>query len=63
MSIWKKTKLAGRVVDISYENGNFYGDWGVVIGYDGEHYHVAFAGDTKNVLVFLRNEFRVRREK
>ena len=59
MAIWKKSKLIGKKVDIPDENGQFLGDWGIVIGYDGEYYHIAFAGDEENTLVFLRSEFKV----
>lgn len=57
--IWKTSKLIGKKVYIPNENGQHWGDWGRVIGYDGEYYHVAFADDKSNVLVFKRQEIRV----
>ena len=56
---WKESKLIGKKVYISDEHGRHMGDWGLVIGYDGEYYHIAFAGDSNNTLVFKRNEIRV----
>lgn len=58
---WKKSKLIGRRVYIPDERGQFWGDWGIVIGYDGEYYHIAFAGDEKHTLVFTRSEIHVTR--
>ena len=39
------------------------GDWGIVIGFDGEDYHVAMMGDTNTACVFARSEFTIRRMK
>ena len=58
---WKKSKLIGKRVHIPDERGQFLGDWGIVIGYDGEYYHVAFAGDENNTLIFKRSDIHVSR--
>ena len=45
-----------------YENiidGDYRGEWGIIQYYDGECYHIAIAGDTSSLPVFLRNEFRI----
>ena len=59
---WRETKLKGKRVYIPDERGQFWGDWGIVVGYDGEYYHVAFAGDENNTLIFARREIRVVRD-
>lgn len=59
---WKRSKLIGRRVYIPDDSGKHWGDWGIVVGYDGEYYHVAFAGDQKNTLIFKRSEIRVTRQ-
>ena len=59
---WKKSKLVGRRVSIPDWDGNMT-DWGIVVGYDGEYYHIAFAGDENSVLEFKRDEIRVPRLK
>lgn len=59
---WKKSKLIGRRVYIPDQDGKHCGDWGIVVGYDGEYYHIAFAGDKNNTLIFVRSEIHVARE-
>ena len=58
---WKRSKLIGKKVYIPDERGQHWGDWGRVIAYDGEYYHVAFADDKNDTRVFLRSEIRVSR--
>lgn len=57
-----KSKLIGRKVFIPSFDGKHHGDWGVVVGYDGDVYHVAFAGDADSTMVFDRKEIRVPRK-
>jgi len=41
------------------------GQWGVIIGFDGDHYHVSMwgsKGDDKGGQIFDRNELRVPRK-
>lgn len=59
---WKKSKLVGKIVDILDENGKATGNWGTVIGYDGDCYHVAFANDMNCIPIFSRDEIRVCRD-
>lgn len=59
---WKKSKLIGREVLFRNWDGE-WNDWGIVIGYDGDYYHVAPAGDKNVSIVLARNEMRVRRSK
>lgn len=58
---WKPSKLIGKKVYIPDERGQQWSDWGRVIGYDGEYYHIAFADDTSGTRVFLRSEIKVMR--
>lgn len=60
---WKQSRLIGRRVYIPDDRGNHFGDWGIVVGYDGEYYHIAFAGDKSNTLIFTRSEIHVVRDK
>ena len=48
-------------VYIPDERGQHWGDWGRVIGYDGEFYHIAFADDENDTRIFTRSEIRVKR--
>lgn len=57
----KTSKLIGRKADIVAKDSWFCGDWGTIVAFDGEHYHIAlFDGD--DAAIFSRNEFRVRKE-
>lgn len=56
---WKETKLKGKKVYIPSFDGKHCGEWGRVIGYDGEYYHIAYADDKNNILIFKRNEFHI----
>ena len=58
----KTTKLIGRRVNFQNWDGGWT-EWGIVIDYDGEYYHIAHYGDENTVLVFSRDEFRVPRLK
>ena len=53
----KKQLENGTVVNIKGRTG----EWGRVIDFDGEYYHVAFCDDKQNVLIFERSELRVSR--
>lgn len=57
-----KSKLIGKTVSIKAEDGKVYGDWGIVVDYDGDSYYVAFAGDNNSVMVFNRNEIVAHRK-
>lgn len=61
MAEWKKSKLIGKRAYIPDENGRYFGDWGTIVAYDGEYYHIAFADDKNNVLIFKRDEIRIPR--
>lgn len=57
-----KNDLTGRMVTITSKDSIYYGEWGIVKGYDGEYYYIAmWNGETE--MIFSRDEFRVRRAK
>lgn len=56
-----KSKLIGRYVDIKKGNCWSEGDWGIIVDYDGDWYHLAYCGDLDDIPVFTRDEFRVPR--
>ena len=37
-------------------------EWGTIVDFDGEYYHVAIYGDTSTALVFTRDEIRISRK-
>lgn len=51
--------LIGKIVNIKGRPG----DWGRVLDFDGEYYHVAFCDDKDNVLIFTRDEISVQKIK
>ena len=59
---WKESKLIGRRVYFQDYDGD-WNDWGIVIGYDGDYYHVAPAGAKNISIVLSRREMRVPRRK
>lgn len=58
----KKSKLLGRRVCFRDWDGD-WNEWGIVVAYDGDYYHVAFAGDERTTIVLRRDEMRVPRLK
>ena len=54
-------KLIGKRVVIKNKDSIYYGEWGIVKYFDGECYHIAIADDRKNLVIFDRDEFIVRR--
>ena len=53
--------MIGREVIIISKSSWAYGEWGVIKHFDGDYYHIAIANG-EPILVFKRNEFRVRRK-
>jgi hypothetical protein len=64
----RESKLVGKIVNIKSGWG-IAGGWGIVIGYDGEYYHVApFCDSLESAQqyqanILARDEFTVRRTK
>lgn len=52
------SKLVGR---FAYIKGR-PGEWGVIVDYDGDWYHLAWCGDASSLLVYNRNELHVPRK-
>ena len=57
----KENKLIGKIAGIPSFDGKFHGDWGRIVAFDGEYYHIAFAEDMNDVQVFTRDEIRIPR--
>ena len=56
----KAAALMGKEATITDPNSDYYGEWGIIKGFDGDYYHIAlWNGDT--CLAFARSEFRVKR--
>ncbi len=53
--------LIGKKAYITDRSSWAYGEWGIIRDFDGEYYHIAIANG-KEELVFMRNEFKVKRE-
>ena len=58
---WKNSKLIGKIANIPSFDGKFNCDWGRIIAFDGEYYHIAFADDRNDVQIFTRDEIRIPR--
>lgn len=54
-------KYIGKYVTITNKDSMYCGEWGRIVHYDGEYYHVAIANDSKNSVIFDRDEFKISR--
>ena len=55
-----KSKLVGKYVSMKGNSSDWSTcDWGVIVDYDGDWYHLAMYGDLDFIPVFTRDEFRV----
>lgn len=53
------SSLIGRKVDIVDKDSVHYGDWGRVLDFDGDNYHVAMMEDKDFVCVFSRRDLKI----
>ena len=58
-----KSKLIGKRVYITDPESIYFGEWGIVVDYDGEVYYIAIAGGMNSLPVFDRDQFKVPRER
>jgi len=64
-----KSKLTGKIVTITNKEHDLYGEWGMIICYDGDCYHFSpWCTTIEEALkhpsyIFDRKEFRVKRNK
>jgi ribosomal protein L21E len=56
-----KSKLIGKKVYITDPESIYHGEWGEIMDYDGEVYHIAIA-QGKTWVIFDRDQFRVPRK-
>ena len=54
--------MIGKLVIIKNKDSIYHGEWGIIKHFDGEYYHIAIADDSKNLVIFERDEFTVRRK-
>ena len=52
-------KLIDKKVIITDRESMYYKDWGTIIAYDGDYFHVAIADGDDTVPVFERNQFKI----
>ena len=57
----KKTLLENKKVTIINKESEFYNEWGIIKGYDGEYYHIAL-WNGEDQLIFNRNEFKINKK-
>lgn len=57
-----KSRLIGKKAFITDEESIYYGEWGVIESYDGEHYHMKIANGSGAVPMFSRDQFWVPRK-
>lgn len=55
--------MIGREVYINDKESIHYKDWGVIVDYDGEYYHVAIFNDKSHTVIFERNQLYIPRTK
>ena len=55
--------LLGKKVYITDPESVYYGEWGIIVWYDGDTYHIAIAEDKHHSVIFNRNQFRIPRPK
>lgn len=58
-----RSKLIGKRVYITDPESIYFGEWGIVVDYDGEVYYIAIAGGMNSLPVFDRDQFKVPRER
>ena len=52
--------LVGREVRIVARSSWACGEWGRIVHYDGQNYHIALWDDAQPLLVFSRKEIKVK---
>lgn len=57
-----KSKMIGKLVYITDPESIYFGEWGEVMHYDGEVYHIAVAQGKNSLVIFNRDQFRVPRK-
>lgn len=57
-----KSRLVGRKVYITDKESIYFGEWGEIMFYDGEIYHIAIAKGKTSLVIFDRDQFRVPRK-
>lgn len=58
-----KSKLIGKIATIKDPDSIYYGEWGTVVDYDGEVYHVAIANGSDSLPIFDRDQLYIPRER
>ena len=56
-----KSNLIGKIANIPSFDGKFHGDWGRIVAFDSEYYHISFADDKNDVKIFTRDEIHIPR--
>ena len=51
----------GREATVKARDSFHYGDWGIIVDFDGDYFHIAIFGDDKDVCVFARDEIKIER--
>ena len=54
-----KSKLIGKFAYITDKDSMYYQEWGEIKDYDGEVYYIAIAQDSKQEVIFDRDQFKV----
>ena len=55
--------LIGRKVYIIDKDSQYYGEWGVILHFDGEQYHVSIAEGNNATPIFDRDQFKLKATK
>jgi hypothetical protein len=58
-----KSKLIGRKVYITDPESIYFGEWGIVVDFDGDVYYIAIAGGKDSLPIFYRDQFKVPRSR
>lgn len=57
----KKSKLIGKIAYITDPDSIYYGEWGRIVGFDGEVYYLAIADGKGAEPIFDRDQFKIPR--
>ena len=58
----REPKCIGKFAFITDPDSIYYREWGEIMDFDGDVYHIAIAQDSKSTVVFDRDQFRVPRK-
>lgn len=56
-----RNHLVGKVAHITDKDSIYHDEWGRIVDYDEGVYYIAIADDSKNQVIFDRDQFKVKK--